>query len=249
MLSIKFRSVTKTYARSARQMLFSSLVSRIGRRDRHERLVALNDVSFEVGEGESLAIVGRNGAGKSTILNLIARVSFPDLGTIEVQGRVAALLDLGSGFHPDLTGTENLYVNASLLGFSRRDVLERYDEIVDFSGLGDFMDQPLQTYSSGMVMRLAFSIAVTVQPNILLIDEILAVGDATFQEKSFERISSLQSSGCSFVCVSHAPVTLKKLCTKAIWVEQGVLRKSGELSAVLAAYQEAEAHTLAIRPD
>jgi lipopolysaccharide transport system ATP-binding protein len=249
MVSIKFSSVTKTYARNARQMLFSSLVSRIGRRAGHERLVALNDVSFEVGEGESLAIVGRNGAGKSTILSLIASVSFPDFGTIEVHGRVAALLDLGSGFHPDLTGTENLYVNASLLGFTRRDVVERYDEIVEFSGLGNFMDQPLRTYSSGMVMRLAFAIAVTVRPKILLVDEVLSVGDATFQEKSFERISSLKNSGCSFVCVSHAPVTLNKLCTKAIWIEQGVLRKSGELSAVLAAYQEAEAHTLAIRPD
>lgn len=248
MASITFHNVTKTYSRADRQMLLRSFIGQMRRRPRRDRLVALRNLSFELGDGESIALVGRNGAGKSTILNLAAAISYPDAGAVRVDGRVAALLDLGSGFHPDLTGSENLLVNAALIGMSRKQVRARYAEMVGFAGLGAFIDQPLRTYSSGMIMRLAFSVAVGLDPDILLIDEVLSVGDATFRQKCFDRISALKHAGSLFVCASHSTSLLQQLCTKAIWIEQGVLKQSGEVDRVIDAYHEAESHTLEIRP-
>jgi ABC-type polysaccharide/polyol phosphate transport system ATPase subunit len=246
MASIVFQGVTKSFARAGRQMLLRSLLMQLHDGQEHERLVALRDISFELRDGESVAIVGRNGAGKSTLLNLIAGLSEPDSGNIGVEGRVAALLDLGAGFHPDLSGRENLYVNAALLGLRRKEAQQRYQSIVDFSGLGDFIDQPLRTYSSGMVVRLGFAVAVNVNPDILIIDEVLAVGDANFQEKCFAEIQRLKDSGTLFVCASHAAVALPRICKRALWLEQGELVMNGGIDDVLRAYKH-DAHGVQIR--
>lgn len=246
MASIVFQAVTKSFARAGRQMLLRSLLKQLRDEQKHERLVALQNVSFEFCDGESVAIVGRNGAGKSTLLNLIAGLSEPDSGSIQVEGRIAALLDLGAGFHPDLTGRENLFVNAALLGLRRKEAEQRYQAIVEFSGLGDFIDQPLRTYSSGMALRLGFAVAVNVDPDVLITDEVLAVGDANFQEKCFAEIQRLKDSGTLFVCVSHATVILPRICKKALWLEQGELVMSGPIDDVLRAYKQ-DAHGVQIR--
>jgi lipopolysaccharide transport system ATP-binding protein len=248
MASIVFQAVTKSFSRAGRQMMLRSLLKQLSDGAKHERLVALRNVSFELHDGETVAIVGRNGAGKSTLLNLIAGLSQPDSGRIKVEGRLAALLDLGAGFHPDLTGRENLFVNAALLGLRRKEVEQRYNPIVEFSGLGDFIGQPLRTYSSGMIMRLAFSVAINVSPGILIIDEVLGVGDTSFQEKCFAEIQKLKDSGTLFVCVSHATGVLPRICRKALWLEQGELVMSGPIDDVLRAYEN-DAHGVQIRMD
>ena len=204
---------------------------------RNNDFYALRDVSFEVKEGESLAIIGGNGAGKTTLLSLIAGLTCPDRGSLSVNGRIAALLQLGSGFHPDLTGAENVVINASLLGFSQKQTRELFDSIVEFSGVGDFINEPLRTYSSGMIVRLAFSVAINVDPDILIIDEVLAVGDQAFQEKCRERIRALREARKTFVCVSHAMPMLLQLCDHAIWLDRGSLILSGKIQDVIAAYE------------
>ncbi|MGJ5813756.1 ATP-binding cassette domain-containing protein [Paludibaculum fermentans] len=206
-------------------------------RHRAERFQALRDVSFEVGRGESVAIIGRNGAGKSTLLGLVAGLVDPDSGQIIVNGRGAALLQLGSGFHSDLTGIENVHLNASVLGVSRQRTEELMDEIIEFSGIGEFVHEPVRSYSSGMVMRLAFSVAVCVDPDFLIIDEVLAVGDRAFQDKCVERIYELHKAGKTILCVSHAAATVRELCQRAIWLEEGVLRMDGPIDEVIAAYE------------
>ncbi len=246
MASIVFQAVTKSFSRSGRQMLLHSMLKRLHDGRERERLVALRNVSFKLLHGESVGIIGRNGAGKSTMLSLIAGLSEPDSGRILVDGRVAALLDLGAGFHPDLTGRENLFVNAALLGLSRKEAQQRCEFIVEFSGLGDFIDQPLRTYSSGMTMRLGFAVAVNVDPEILIIDELLAVGDANFQEKCFAEIQRLKDSGTLFVCASHAASALPRICKKALWLEQGELVMSGDIDDVLHAYEH-DTHGVRIR--
>ncbi len=238
MAAIIFKGVTKSFSRTGRQMLLRSFLTQLRERQTEQRLMALKDISFELHEGDSVAIVGRNGAGKSTLLSLIAGLSRPDSGTIIVEGRLAALLDLGAGFHPDLTGRENLFINSALFGLSRHEVYERYDRIVEFSGLGEFVNQPLRTYSSGMIVRLAFSVAVHVDPEIILIDEVLAVGDANFQEKCIQEIERLKHSGSLFICVSHGTAVLRQLCKKAIWLEHGSLVQKGDINEVLRAYDE-----------
>lgn len=206
-------------------------------RHRPERFQALRDVSFEVNHGESVAIIGRNGAGKSTLLGLVAGLVNADSGTVQVNGRGAALLQLGSGFHADLTGIENVHLNASVLGVSRERTEELMDEIIEFSGVGDFVHEPVRSYSSGMVMRLAFSVAVCVDPDFLIIDEVLAVGDRAFQEKCVERIYRLHQAGKTILCVSHASATVRELCSRALWLEEGVLRMDGPIDEVIAAYE------------
>jgi lipopolysaccharide transport system ATP-binding protein len=198
---------------------------------------ALRDVSFEVAKGESVGIVGSNGAGKSTLLSVITGLAHPDEGSVEVNGRIAALLELGSGFHPDLTGVENIFMNAALLGFTKKETLEMFDSIVEFSGVADFIDQPLRTYSSGMTLRLAFSVAVNVNPDVLLIDEILAVGDQSFQAKCHERIRTLRDAGKTLLCVSHATSLLTQFCDRAIWLDHGQLVMQGDIHEVIDAYE------------
>jgi len=206
------------------------------RRTGYARFQALKGVSFEVAPGESLAVVGANGAGKSTLLSLVTGLSRPDKGTVIVNGRVAALLELGSGFHPDLTGMENVFLNASLLGFTEKRTRALAGEIVEFAGVRDFIDEPLRTYSQGMVVRLAFSVAVNVDPDILIIDEVLAVGDAEFQARCRDRIHGFRRAGKTFLCVSHNKESLLSLCDRAMWLDHGQMMMCGRIENVLDAY-------------
>ena len=200
---IEFHNVSKKFTRHAGQMLLRNHLTRFFTRQKEMPFFALKHVSFSVERGESLAVIGSNGAGKSTLLGLVAGISQPDEGTVTVNGQVAALLELGSGFHPDLTGRENVRLNAALLGLSRRQTAEAFERIVEFSGIREFIDEPLRTYSTGMMMRLAFSVAINRDPEILLVDEVLAVGDAAFQAKCIEKIHEFRNAGKTLLCVSH----------------------------------------------
>ncbi len=207
-----------------------------GRRRYFKEFLALHDVSFELKKGEVLGLVGRNGAGKSTLLQLICGTLSPTHGGVAVRGRVAALLELGAGFNPDFTGRENIYLNASILGLSKAEIDDRYSAIVDFSGIADFIDQPVKTYSSGMYVRLAFSIATSVDPDILVIDEALSVGDGAFARKSFDRIMRLKEAGATILFCSHSMYQVEALCTRAIWLERGKVMQLGNPATVVASY-------------
>jgi lipopolysaccharide transport system ATP-binding protein len=199
---------------------------------------ALRDVSFEVARGESLALVGHNGAGKSTALKLMTRILEPTSGHVRLQGRVAALLELGSGFHPDLSGRENVFLYGSLMGFGRREMAERLPEIADFAEIGRFIESEVKHYSSGMYTRLAFAVATAVDPDILITDEVLAVGDEAFQRKCMDRIFDFRRRGKTIVFVSHALETVRTLCDRAVWLDQGVARLVGAAGPVVDAYLE-----------
>ncbi len=202
----------------------------------YDELWALQGVSFEVQRGETVGIIGENGSGKSTMLKVIARILRPQTGLVETRGRVSALIELGAGFHPDLTGSENVYLNGSILGMTRVEIDERFSQIVEFSGLGEFIDQPVRNYSSGMYLRLGFSVAVAVDPDILLVDEILSVGDEAFQRKSANRIMELQSMDRTIVVVSHDLNAIRNVCNKAIWLDDGKVRAIGQTKPVIDAY-------------
>lgn len=232
---ISFENVSKKFSRHVGQMLLRNHLTRFLTRQKDDPFYALKHVSFSLDRGESLAVIGSNGAGKSTLLGLVAGVSKPDEGTVHVDGQLAALLELGSGFHPALTGRENVRLNAALLGLSRKQTEKAYDSIVEFSGIGDFIDEPLRTYSTGMMMRLAFSVAINRDPEILLIDEVLAVGDAAFQAKCFQKIHEFRKAGKTLLCVSHTSM-IQQLCDRAIWLDHGELILSGPVASVLAAY-------------
>jgi|SRR5580698_8414801 ABC-type polysaccharide/polyol phosphate transport system ATPase subunit len=232
---IEFRNVSKTFTRHAGQMLLRNHLTRFFTRQKDDPFFALKRVSFSVERGESLAVIGSNGAGKSTLLGLVAGISSPDEGTVVVNGPVTALLELGSGFHPDLTGRENVRLNAALLGLSRKQTAKAFESIVEFSGIRDFIDEPLRTYSTGMVMRLAFSVAVNRDPEILLVDEILAVGDSAFQAKCIEKVHEFRRLGKTLLCVSHSSM-IRQLCDRAIWLDHGELILSGTVGDVAEAY-------------
>ncbi len=236
---VRLESVSKTYSRKVTRQFVKTYLSGRFRPAHQERFYALKQVSLELREGDSLAVLGPNGAGKSTLLSLVAGLSWPDEGRVVVAGRVAALLELGSGFHPDLTGAENVRLNAALLGFSRRRTREKFDEIVEFSGIGEFIAEPLRTYSAGMVMRLAFAVAAAVDPDILLIDEVLAVGDQAFQHKCMRKIQQLKEKGRVLICTSHVMETLRGLCTRAIWLDHGQVRGEGAADELIAAFEAA----------
>ncbi len=236
MALIEFQHVSKVFRHTGgAKLLRVHLLDRIHGQE-PEAFYALKDISFSLGHGDSLAVVGRNGAGKSTLLSLVAGLCRPTEGSVAVNGRVAALLELGSGFHPDLTGAENVRLNASLLGVSRRRLAELFESIVEFSELGNFINDPLRTYSSGMIVRLAFAVAVHVDPDILLIDEVLAVGDQRFQSKCFDRITEFKRKGKTLLFVSHAPSLVLQFCDQAIWLEQGHMEMAGPPEDVLRAY-------------
>src|SRR5580700_8336005 len=232
---IEFNNVSKKFTRHAGQMLLRNHLTRFFTRQKDDPFFALKHVSFSVQRGESLAVIGSNGAGKSTLMGLVAGISQPDEGTVAVNGQVAALLELGSGFHPDLTGRENVRLNAALLGLSRSQTAEAFERIVEFSGIREFIDEPLRTYSTGMMMRLAFSVAINRDPEVLLIDEILAVGDAAFQAKCVEKIHDFRRAGKTLLCVSHTTM-IGELCDRAIWLDHGELILSGAVGDVLGAY-------------
>ncbi len=205
-------------------------------RPAREAFWALRDASFGVYAGEVVGIIGENGSGKSTTLKLISRILEPTSGSVSVKGKVSALLELGTGFHPELSGRENIFLNGSLLGISRKDMAERYDEIVDFSEIGEFIDTPIKHYSSGMVMRLGFSVAVHVDPDILLTDEVLAVGDEAFQRKCLDYISTLRRRGVTIVFVSHALEAVRSLCRRVIWLDHGKIIADGPAGEVIDRY-------------
>lgn len=237
MRQVRFHQVTKTFTRHAGRRLARQFLSDWFRRSGGDRFLALQDVSFALEQGESLGVVGPNGAGKSTLLSLAAGLTVPDRGEVSVNGRLVPLLELGSGFHPDLTGAENVRVNAAVLGFSRRRTGALFERIVEFSGIGAFINEPLRTYSSGMTMRLAFSTSIHAEPEILLIDEVLAVGDQSFQAKCMNKVFELRHSGTILICVSHDLEVLKRLCDRALWLDQGRVARYGPANEVLGAYR------------
>ncbi|GAB4487445.1 MAG: hypothetical protein OHK006_16600 [Thermodesulfovibrionales bacterium] len=203
------------------------------------RYVALNGISFSIGRGETIGIIGRNGAGKSTLLGLIAGIMKPTSGRVHVAGRVSPLLELGAGFHHELTGRENILMNGVLLGLTRREVNARMEEIIAFSELAEFIDQPIKTYSSGMLARLGFSVVVHLDPEVLLIDEVLAVGDIEFQKKCLERIENFRRSEVTIVFVSHSMADVERICDRAIWIEDHRVKAVGEAKTVVAQYRKA----------
>jgi ABC-type polysaccharide/polyol phosphate transport system ATPase subunit len=201
-----------------------------------EEFIPLKDVSIKVKKGESVGIIGENGSGKSTLLKLISKIIYPDKGEIITKGKVSSLIELGAGFHPDFTGRENIYVNASIFGFSKKETDRKIDDIISFSELEEFIDLPVRTYSSGMYMRLAFSVAINIDPDILLIDEILAVGDEHFQKKCFNKLSEFKKKGVTIVIVSHDLGAIERLCDKAVWIDKGVVKKEGLPRDVIRSY-------------
>ena len=239
---IRFENVSKLFALdNQRPSSFQeTLVNAFHRRrDKSgESFWALRGVSFAVRAGESLALIGANGSGKSTALKLISRIILPTSGEVSVQGRVAALLELGAGFHPDLTGRENVSLNGSILGLSRSFIRRQMDEIVAFSELQRFIDTPVRNYSSGMLMRLGFSVATAFQPDILIIDEVLAVGDQAFQDRCLRRIRDIQENGATVILVSHDLESVRRLCQRAIWLDEGRARADGPTAEVASQYLE-----------
>lgn len=234
--AITLEAVSKTYAQYARPV--DRLIEVITGRSRHRAFVALHPLDLRVDHGEVLGLVGVNGAGKSTLLKIIAGTLTPTHGTVRVDGHLAALLELGAGFHPEMSGRENVYLSAALMGLSRDATDAIYDEIVAFSGLAAFMEQPVKTYSSGMFVRLAFSVATAVRPDILIVDEALSVGDGAFARQSFERIMKFRDAGTTVLFCSHSLYQIEAICTRAVWVHHGRVVLDGTPADVTASYQQ-----------
>ena len=209
---------------------------RNGKRSSREIIWAVHDVSFDVKQGEVVGLIGRNGAGKSTLLKLLARITRPTVGRAELQGRIASLLEVGTGFHSELTGRENIFLSGAILGMSKAEIVRKFDEIVAFSEVERFIDTPLKHYSSGMGMRLAFAVAAHLEPEILLVDEVLSVGDASFQKKCLGKMQEVSSGGRTIIFVSHNMTALKRLCTRAVWLDGGQILENGEAGEVVSCY-------------
>jgi ABC-2 type transport system ATP-binding protein len=207
-----------------------------GRRSVHEDFLALKDVTFDVPAGSTFGLIGSNGSGKSTLLKCLANIYYPNKGSITHNGKVAAMLEVGSGFHHELSGRENIFLNGSILGMSRKEIVSKFDEIVHFSGVEQFIDQPVKNYSSGMYVRLGFAIAINVDPDILVVDEVLAVGDAEFQEKCFQKFRDFKAAGKTVILVSHSMTTVEAMCDHAAWLNHGDLMLSGPAEPTIAAY-------------
>ena len=230
-ISMNFR-MNKNHTTSMKEWV----IAKLKRQLRYQDFYALNDVSFSVGRGEIVGIIGTNGSGKSTLLKVISGIYRPTQGKAVTAGRVAPMLELGSGFDVELSGRENIFLNGAIMGYSEEFLKSRYDEIVAFSELGDFIHQPIKTYSSGMMMRLAFSVATLVDPEILIVDEILAVGDERFQKKSYDRMMSLMDGDTTVLMVSHNLDQIRRMCSRVIWLDKGHLKMDGETSEVCDAY-------------
>lgn len=205
-------------------------------RNKHEVHEVLKGINLGIEEGEVVGLIGENGSGKSTLLKMMTKIIYPNQGSIRVKGKVSSLLELGAGFHPDMTGRENIYTNASIFGLKKKEIDSRLEKIIEFSELGDFIDNPVRTYSSGMYMRLAFSVAINVDADILLIDEILAVGDASFQAKCFNKMQEIKKEGKTIVIVSHDTGSIERLCNRAVWIDKGYVKKDGNPHDVVALY-------------
>ena len=237
---IEFKNVTKRYplyhhiGSGIKELIFSP--KRAWDLLKGRNYLAIEDINFQIKKGESVALIGRNGAGKSTSLGLVAGVLKPTSGSVRVSGRVASMLELGGGFHPELTGRENIKLNAVLLGLRRKELKERIDKIIEFSELGEFIDEPIRVYSSGMLAKLGFSVISQVDPDILIIDEVLAVGDIAFQKKCISTINDFRSKGVTILFVSHNIADVKKICDRVIWIENHRLREMGDSENILESY-------------
>ena len=237
-IAISVRSLGKTYR------LFGHPGDRIkqflslGMKKYHNEFTALHDVSFDIKKGETVGIIGRNGSGKSTLLQLICGILKPTAGSVKVNGRISALLELGAGFNPEFTGRENVYFQGAVIGISKEEMDARFDEIAAFADIGEFIDQPVRTYSSGMFVRLAFSVAVHVAPEILIVDEALGVGDTEFQERSISFMKAMQQKGVTILFVSHSIPAVRSFCQRTVWLEHGTVNLTGDASDVCIAYQE-----------
>ncbi len=235
-IAIDVNHVTKTFKlySDKPQTLKERLVR--GWKNKTEERTVLKDINIEINKGETVALIGVNGSGKSTLLKLMTKIIYPNKGTLKTYGKLTSLLELGAGFHPDFTGRENIYFNAAIFGLTKKEIDDRLESIIEFSELGDFIDSPVRTYSSGMYMRLAFSVAINVDAEILLIDEILAVGDQHFQDKCFAKLEELAKSNMTIVIVSHSLDSIKKLCNRAIWINNGEVAKDGKCQDVISEY-------------
>lgn len=231
--------VSKSFRTQAERVnSLKELVTKRRRNNDVEEFFALRDVSFEVTEGEAFGVIGHNGSGKSTLLKCMAGILQPTSGSVAVQKRMSALLELGAGFHPELTGRDNVFLNAAILGMSRREIAARFDEIVDFSGLAEFIDEPVKNYSSGMYVRLAFAVAINVDPELLIIDEILAVGDVTFQQRCMQKFVEFREQGRTIVLVTHDMGSVRNFCDRAIWLEHGEIAGRGDPADLVDTYTE-----------
>ena len=208
------------------------------KRNKFELRKVLDNISFSIKKGEAVGLVGKNGCGKSTTLKLLTKIIYPSSGSIELKGRVSSLIELGAGFHPDMSGRENIYINASIFGLTKKEIDERIEDIIDFSELRDYIDNPVRTYSSGMFMRLAFAVAINVDADILLVDEILSVGDQHFQEKCINKMKQLKKEGKTMVFVTHSLDSARELCDRAVWLCDGVLKLDGKTNEVIEKYIE-----------
>ena len=234
--AIEVKSLSKNFRLYHERNRYIKAAFLRGRRARYEEFIALNDISFDVPHGATLGIIGSNGSGKTTMLKCLTGIYTPEHGSIKIDGKVAALLELGAGFHPELTGSENIFLNGAILGMTKKDVEQKFDEIVEFAGLEKFINTPVKNFSSGMVVRLGFSIAAHVEPKILLIDEILSVGDQDFQRKSTEKIEEFRREGRTIVVVSHSLGLVQQLCKEVIWLDKGKIRQAGLAADVISAY-------------
>ena len=216
------------------------VIRRLQGRVQHQDFLALDHVNINIKGGEVLGIIGKNGAGKSTLLKLVSRIMKPTGGRVWVRGRVAPLLEFGAGFHPELTGRENIFLNGALLGFTRRQMEQKFDRIVDFAELWDFIESPLRTYSSGMIARLGFAIATDVEPDILIVDEVLSVGDEAFQHKSSERMHKFQEQGVTIMLVSHNMMVIQQMCDRVAWIDHGRLQIVGAPVETIHRYRESQ---------
>lgn len=235
MAVISLENVSKRYYLHRERELLAQRAWRWGRRPQ-QPFWALQDVSFSVGRGESVGVIGHNGAGKSTLLGIIVGVTNPTNGRVVHNGRISAMLELGTGFHPDMSGAENIQLNGALLGMSREEVARKYDSIVDFGEMDAFIDEPVRTYSSGMLSRLGFSVAIHLEPEIVLLDEVLAVGDQAFQKKCINKMTELTSSGTTVMLVSHSMIAVENMCERAIWIDHGQVKMDGPATEVVEAY-------------
>ena len=234
--AISIRGVSKTFRLYHEKNQYLKTAMLRGRRSRFDEFQALNGVTFDIPHGSTFGIIGSNGSGKSTLLKCLTGILSPDSGSVEVHGKIAALLELGSGFHPDLSGRENVFLNGAILGMSHRELEEKFEEIVEFAGLKQFIDTPVKNYSSGMTVRLGFAIAINVNPEILIIDEVLAVGDDEFQLKCYEKIDQFRQAGKTIIIVSHGLGDIQRICDRVAWIEKGVLQRIGDPAEVVPEY-------------
>lgn len=241
-VAISVKNLTKTYRIFGHPGDRIKQALTLGQKQYHTEFTALKDLSFEVKKGETVGIIGRNGSGKSTLLQLICGILKPTSGSVKVNGRISALLELGAGFNPEFTGRENVYFQGAVLGIEKTEMEARFDDIAAFADIGEFIDQPVRIYSSGMFVRLAFAVSVHVEPDILIIDEALAVGDIEFQERCMERMKHLQRQGCTIILVTHAIPAVRNFCTTAIWLNASRLQQVGTADQVCLAYQKHVTH-------